>query len=53
MVKVGEYNLLKVLRAVDFGLYLDDGNEGILLPKRFVPAGAKEGDEINIRSFPY
>lgn len=48
MVKVGEYNLLKVLRAVDFGLYLDDGEEGILLPKRFVPAGAKEGDEIKV-----
>jgi predicted RNA-binding protein (virulence factor B family) len=48
MVKVGEFNLLKVLRAVDFGLYLDDGNEGILLPKRFVPAGAKEGDELKV-----
>ena len=48
MVKVGEYNLLKVLRAVDFGLYLDDGGEGILLPKRFVPAGAREGDELKV-----
>ncbi|MEO8768586.1 MAG: S1-like domain-containing RNA-binding protein [Ferruginibacter sp.] len=48
MVKVGEYNSLKVLRAVDFGLYLDDGAEGILLPKRFVPAGAKEGDELSV-----
>ena len=48
MVKVGEYNSLKVLRAVDFGLYLDDGGEGILLPKRFVPAGAKEGDELTV-----
>ena len=48
MVKVGEYNLLKVLRTVDFGVYLDDGNEGILLPKRFVPAGLKEGDEIKV-----
>ena len=48
MVKVGEYNMLKVLRAVEFGLYLDDGNEGILLPKRFVPAGAKEGDELKV-----
>ncbi|MEJ7683326.1 MAG: S1-like domain-containing RNA-binding protein [Segetibacter sp.] len=37
MVKVGEFNVLKVLRAVDFGFYLDDGSEGILLPKRFVP----------------
>ncbi len=48
MVNVGEYNTLKVLRAVDFGLYLDDGAEGILLPKRFVPAGAKIGDDLKV-----
>lgn len=48
MVKTGEYNLMKVLRAVEFGLYLDDGNEGILLPKRFMPAGLNIGDEINV-----
>ncbi|HTB53333.1 MAG TPA: S1-like domain-containing RNA-binding protein [Ferruginibacter sp.] len=48
MVKVGEYNILKVLRAVDFGLYLDDGAEGILLPKRFVPAGTNIGDELKV-----
>jgi predicted RNA-binding protein (virulence factor B family) len=48
MIKVGEYNTLRVLRAVDFGLYLDDGAEGILLPKRFVPAGAKIGDDIKV-----
>ncbi len=48
MVKVGEYNTLKVLRQVDFGVYLDDGAEGILLPKRFVPANLKEGDEVKV-----
>lgn len=48
MVKVGEYNVLKVLRRVDFGLFLDDGGEGLLLPKRFVPANVKEGDEIKV-----
>lgn len=48
MIKVGEYNLLKVAREVAFGLYLDDGAEGILLPKRFVPAGAKTGDELKV-----
>ena len=48
MVKTGEYNLMKVLRAVEFGLYLDDGNEGILLPKRFVPENLKIGDEVNV-----
>ena len=29
MVEVGKYNLLKVIRAVDFGVYLDDGADGI------------------------
>ena len=48
MIKVGEYNILKVAREVDFGLYLDDGAEGILLPKRFVPAGTKIGDEVKV-----
>lgn len=48
MIKVGDYNKLKVLRDADFGVYLDDGNEGILLPKRFVPAGTKPGDELEV-----
>ena len=48
MVKVGEYNLLKVIRAVDFGMYLDDGAEGILLPKRFVPTATEIGDELKV-----
>jgi uncharacterized protein len=48
MIKVGEYNILKVIREVDFGLYLDDGAEGILLPKRFVPKGTAIGDEVKV-----
>lgn len=48
MVQVGKYNTLKVLRKVDFGLFLDDGGEGILLPKRFVPEGAAPGDELTV-----
>ena len=48
MVNVGLYNLLKVIRLADFGVYLDDGNEGILLPKRFMPAGVKVGDEVKV-----
>ena len=45
MVNVGKYNTLKVVKAVDFGLYLD-GGEGkeILLPTRYVPKEAKVGD---------
>lgn len=48
MIKVGEYNTLRVLREVDFGVYLDDGDAGILLPKRFVPEGTKVDDEIKV-----
>lgn len=48
MIKTGDYNTLKVIRLADFGVYLDDGKEGILLPKRFVPAGIKVGDELNV-----
>ncbi|MEO7767676.1 MAG: S1-like domain-containing RNA-binding protein [Ferruginibacter sp.] len=48
MVKIGEYNILKVIRAVDFGVYLDDGADGILLPKRFVPTATAIGDELKV-----
>lgn len=48
MIKVGDYNNLKVLREMEFGVYLDDGREGILLPKRFVPPGTKAGDELKV-----
>lgn len=48
MVKVGEYNTLKVTREVSIGLYLEGTEEGILLPKRFVPRGAKAGDTLEV-----
>jgi predicted RNA-binding protein (virulence factor B family) len=47
-IQVGNYNTLKVNRKVDFGFYLDDGAEGILLPKRFAPNDLRIGDEINV-----
>jgi predicted RNA-binding protein (virulence factor B family) len=48
MVRIGEYNDLKVIRVVDFGVYLDDEKEGILLPKRFVPEGLQTGDSLRV-----
>ena len=48
MVNVGQYNTLKVVKEVDFGLYLDGGEDEILLPKRFVPQGLKPGDEVTV-----
>ena len=48
MVNIGEYNVLKVIKSLTIGLILDDGKEGILLPKRFVPAGVKLGDDLKV-----
>jgi predicted RNA-binding protein (virulence factor B family) len=49
MIKLGDYNTLKIVKSVDFGLYLDGGNAGeILLPPRYVPKNAKIGDELEV-----
>jgi predicted RNA-binding protein (virulence factor B family) len=48
MYKVGEYNLLRVKKDSDYGLFLDGGEQEILMPNRFVPAGAKRGDELKV-----
>jgi predicted RNA-binding protein (virulence factor B family) len=48
MIRIGEYNTLTVKKELNFGLILDDGQEGILLPKRFVPRGARPGDTLTV-----
>jgi hypothetical protein len=48
MVKIGEYNVMKVIKERSMGVFLEDGKEGILLPKRFVPQGTKTGDELKV-----
>lgn len=48
-INLGDYNTLTIVKQVDFGLYLDGGDEGeILLPNRYVPEGAKIGDQIEV-----
>ena len=49
MITLGDYNTLRVVKHVDFGVYLDGGEEGeILLPKRYVPDGLTVGKEIEV-----
>lgn len=49
MIKIGNYNRLRVARFVDFGAYLaDDSNNEVLLPARYLPDDAAIGDEINV-----
>jgi predicted RNA-binding protein (virulence factor B family) len=49
MAKIGEYNTLKVVKEVDFGVYLDGGNLGeVLLPKRYVPSNCQVENDIEV-----
>lgn len=48
MIKLGKDNTLKVAREVDFGVYLTDGQEEILLPNKYIPEGTKVDDEIEV-----
>ncbi len=48
-IKLGDYNRMTVVKKVDFGMYLDGGDEGeILLPARYVPEDLRPGDEIDV-----
>lgn len=48
-IQLGKYNQLEVVKEVDFGMYLNGGDDGeILLPKRYVPEGCKPGDVLNV-----
>jgi len=49
MIRLGDYNTLKVARRAPMGIYLE-GDEGgdILLPAADVPAGSQIGDEIEV-----
>ena len=47
MIKVGQFNKLKVLRKKAAGYFLEGTDEGILLPTRLAPPGLKEGDAVN------
>ncbi|NLB35643.1 MAG: GntR family transcriptional regulator [Elusimicrobia bacterium] len=50
MPRLGKYNRLKIIKTVDFGLYLDGGEEfgEVLLPTRYIPEGVSEGDLLRV-----
>lgn len=49
MIKLGDYNTLRVVKHVDFGFYLDGGEAGeILLPQRYAPKDLSAGQEIEV-----
>ncbi|MBE9536590.1 MAG: GntR family transcriptional regulator [Proteobacteria bacterium] len=49
MVEIGRTNSLRVVKEVEFGLYLDGEDLGeILMPKRYMPKGCKPDDVIEV-----
>ena len=49
MIFTGRYNTLKVVKFVDFGVYLDGAEMGeILLPARYVPENCEVGDDLEV-----
>ena len=49
MVEIGRTNKLRVVKEVEFGIYLDGEDLGeILMPKRYIPKGCKVDDIIEV-----
>ena len=49
MLKLGDYNILRIKKRTDYGLYLDGGDEGnILLPNRYVTPDMHIGDNLEV-----
>lgn len=49
MLRLGDYNTLRIKKRTDYGLYLDGGDEGnILLPNRYVTRDMHIGDELEV-----
>jgi uncharacterized protein len=47
MIQAGKLNTMRVLKILDFGIYLDGQDLGeILMPTKWVPAGTQVDDEI-------
>jgi predicted RNA-binding protein (virulence factor B family) len=51
LIKVGTYNELEVVKELDFGIYLREGDVEILMPTKWVPKGTKIGDFLNVFIF--
>ena len=47
-MKLGEKQVLTVVKIVDFGVYLGSDEERVLLPKKQVPEGIDVGDPVEV-----
>lgn len=47
-MRLGEKQILTVVKIVDFGVYLGSDEERVLLPKKQVPEGIEAGDPVEV-----
>lgn len=47
-MRLGEKQVLTVVKKVEFGVYLGSENERVLLPKKQVPEGVEPGDPVEV-----
>ena len=47
-MRLGEKQVLTVVKTVDFGVYLGSDKERVLLPKKQVPEGIEKGDPVEV-----
>ena len=50
-MRLGEFQILQVVKQVDFGVYLaedPDDDERVLLPQKQVPPDTQVGDEVEV-----
>ena len=48
MMKLGKKQVLTIVKIVDFGVYLGNDEERVLLPKKQVPEGVEPGDPVEV-----
>lgn len=47
-LRMGQYNRLKIIKRLDFGVYLDGYDDEILMPTQYVPADVEIGDFVDV-----
>lgn len=48
MIRIGEVQDLQIVKRTDFGVYVGDEQERVLLPRKQVPENAGIGDTVTV-----
>jgi len=48
LIQVGKYNRLEVIKSIEAGFYIGEGEQEILLPRKWIPTETKIGKEMEV-----